>query len=225
MAQTIIAPEPLITGMRMEREEFIRRWDALPDLKNAELIEGTVFVSSPVGRTHSRFDGHFSAWLWTYANSTAHVSTGHNETCYMLESAPQPDCYLRIDQRGNAAPDDEGRFIEGAPELIVEICESSHAHDFGPKKALYQRAGVREYITVDTFAKRLAWRFLKEGSYIELDPDSGGILRSHVFPGLWLSPQHVWPLDGRAMLALLEQGLQSPEHAAFLHRETGDWKV
>ena len=43
-----VLSDTLITGERMDSAEFLRRWDALPDVKNAELIEGVVFVPSPV---------------------------------------------------------------------------------------------------------------------------------------------------------------------------------
>ena len=38
----------LITGEKMSKAEFLCRWEALPEVKLAELIEGVVFVPSPV---------------------------------------------------------------------------------------------------------------------------------------------------------------------------------
>jgi hypothetical protein len=35
-------------GDRLSREEFERRYDRIPQLKKAELIEGTVYMPSPV---------------------------------------------------------------------------------------------------------------------------------------------------------------------------------
>lgn len=203
MAQTTTVPEPLYTGTRMELEEFIRRWGALPDLKNAELIEGTVFVASPVSESHSDYDGLLIFWLNAYAAFTPGVKPGHNATCYMEGSAPQPDAYLRkLPSYGGVARLVDG-FLHGAPELVVEVCESTYAHDFGPKKALYQRAGVREYITVVPAQRDLVWRVLENGSYVEIAPDDNGVLRSRVFPGLWLNPEHLWSLQGASMLKLL----------------------
>jgi Uma2 family endonuclease len=215
MAQAASVPEPLITGTRMELEEFLRRWEALPDLKNAELIDGIVFVSSPVGLRHSDFDSQISLWLGTYSAATPGARSGHNATCIMLGSSPQPDCHLRlVTERGSSRV--ARNLLHGAPELVVEIVESSYSHDFGPKKALYQRAGVREYITVEAVMQDLIWRVLEDGSYVTMKPDAGGILRSRVFPGLWLNPADLWALDDSTMLALLRQGLDSPEHKAFI---------
>lgn len=189
----------LYTGMRMEREEFMRRWEALPDLRNAELIEDIVFVSSPVGPKHGRYDAFMTAWLVNYAAYASGLEVLINTTCYLLNSAPQPDAQLRSRLTGDQ------EYPTTPPELIVEVCESSYAHDLGPKRALYQRAGVKEYITLDTFSRQLIWRYLEDGSYVELQAGEDGILRSRVFAGLWLHPGHAWTLDAPAMLRLLEQ--------------------
>jgi Uma2 family endonuclease len=200
----------------MDREEFIRRWNALPDLKKAELIEGTVFVPSPLGDRHSDFHTLLTFWLRAYANLTPGVKAGNNATYYMLESSPQPDGFLRVREEFGGSSRVVKNFLHGAPELAVEIRESSTDYDYGPKLALYQRAGVQEYITLDTFHRWFVWRVLVEGSYRQLELDEDGTFRSRAFPGLWLSPEHFWADDGEAMRLLVEQGVASPEHAAFV---------
>lgn len=211
-------PMPLITGMRMKREEFLQRWEALPELKKAELIEGIVFAASPIGLTHGQYDGQIHLWLATYAAYTPGVAFGPNVTCYMLESAPQPDAFLRILPEHGGATQDQRNFLHGAPELIVEISESSTTYDFGPKLALYQRAGVKEYITLDTSSKQIAWRVLTGGSYRRRSPGTDWICRSKAFPGLWLDPRHIWSCEGRSVLAVLQKGIDSEEHRAFVAR-------
>jgi Uma2 family endonuclease len=211
-------PMPLITGMQMKREEFLRRWESLPELKLAELIEGIVFVPSPIGLRHSDYDVQVQLWLATYAAHTPGVAAGTKATCYMLESAPQPDAFLRILPEHGGSTQDHTNFLHGAPELIVEISESSTAYDFGPKLALYQRAGVREYITLDTSSKQITWRVLTGGSYRRRSRGIDWIYRSKAFPGLWLDPRHIWSCEGRSMLAVLQKGIDSEEHRAFVAR-------
>ncbi|HEX7379856.1 MAG TPA: hypothetical protein VF278_22210, partial [Pirellulales bacterium] len=54
---------PLRAGDELTREEFLRRWEADPTIKFAELIGGTVYMPSPVSAEHGGMDGHVGAWL------------------------------------------------------------------------------------------------------------------------------------------------------------------
>jgi Uma2 family endonuclease len=131
-------------------------------------------------------------------------------------NVPQPDIHLRIlPEYGGQSGLTAKQYGSGAPELIVEITHSSRSRDFGLKKELYARTGVREYITVETASRTIIWRQLVDGAYQDQTPASDGILRSQVFPGLWLCPADAWDGD---ILPALELGLQSPEHAAFVER-------
>ena len=140
----------LITGLSMSREEFLRTWENTPELRQAEFIDGIVHVPPPVPPANAEFDFLIHHWLAAYCDYDRRCKGGANATWLMLESAPQPDSHLRLlPEFGGQSKEQQGKFI-GAPELAVEICETSREVDFGPKLALYQRAGVREYITVET---------------------------------------------------------------------------
>jgi hypothetical protein len=86
----------LVTGERMSVDEFLRRWEELPYLKNAGLIDGIVHVGLPVSREHGSLDTLLTWWLAHYAYATPECSAGNNSTWLMLGNAPQPDAYLRI---------------------------------------------------------------------------------------------------------------------------------
>jgi Uma2 family endonuclease len=219
MLSPVVTATELVTGERMTVEEFLHRWEELPDLKNAELIDGVVHVPSPVSREHGNLDSLIHWWLVHYAHATPGCTGGSNSTWLMLDSAPQPDAYLRILPSHGGQSGDEKRFCTGAPELAVEVCLTSTEVDFGPKRKLYQRAGVREYITIETFGNRLIWRMLDEnGVYISQEVPPDGILRSQVFPGLWLDVAAFWADDGAKMLAALNAGLASEDHQKFVAR-------
>lgn len=222
MAPQLIEPATLTTGEKMDRTEFLCCWEALPELKLAELIEGVVFVASPVSLDHGKWDSRIISWLDHYAIATPGCETGNNTAWWMLESAPQPDAHLRIrpERGGQSSLSPDARYPTGAPELAVEICLPSTEVDFGFKLRLYLRAGVREYITVELFQKRIIWRVLRDGAYYELAPDADGIVRSIVFPGLWLNVDAFWRNDGARMLATLEAGIESPKHKEFVARLT-----
>jgi len=96
MVSPLVEPAALTTGEQMDRTEFLRRWDALPERKLAELIEGVVFVASPVARDHSDADFTIEWLLKQYANATPGGEGGHNAPWEMLKSMPQPDLHLRI---------------------------------------------------------------------------------------------------------------------------------
>jgi Uma2 family endonuclease len=215
-AQTV-APT-LITGTRMTQEQFIEIWDQSPDLKQAELIDGVVFLPSPVSLYHAEHDALAIWWLSQYATFTPGLAAAANGTWLMLDNAPQPDSCLWIRPEAGGQSRTKGSLSAGAPELIVEVCFTSTDIDFGPKLNLYQRAGVLEYITFEAFPKRTTWRALREGSYREIQPDPKGILHSTIFPGLCLDSDAFWKQDRLRLSQLLEQRCQHPDHAAFVAR-------
>ncbi|MGA2588272.1 MAG: Uma2 family endonuclease [Bryobacteraceae bacterium] len=215
MLAPAVTTTELVTGERMTVEEFLRSWEELPDLKNAELIDGVVHVSSPVSSEHGSLDTLIHMWLAYYAQATPGCRAGNNSTWLMLDSAPQPDAYLR--SHGGQSGDDR-LYCTGAPELAVEISLTSTEVDFGPKRKLYQRAGVQEYITTELFRKRLVWHVLQNGVYFYQEYPPDGILRSLVFPGLWLDVTAFWAEDGAKMLAVLNAGLSSEDHQKFVER-------
>src|SRR6202167_3191004 len=154
MLSPVVRPPGLVTGERLTVEEFLRGWGELPELKRAELIDGVVYVPSPLSLDHGSLDTRIVLWLAYYAQATPGCKAGSNSTWLMLGSAPQPDVYLRILPSHGGQSRNERQFGAGAPALAVEICVTSTEIDFGPKLALYQRAGVREYITVEQFGQR-----------------------------------------------------------------------
>src|SRR5271165_4740618 len=213
---SLTTPVRLVTGMRMSRDEFMRIWEALPELRFAELIEDIVYVASPISVDHDRIDMKVAVLAGNYADATPGCEPGHGGTWLMLTSAPQPDIMLRIGDEYGGQSTISGNYYSGAPELVIEISVTSRALDFGPKLALYQRAGVREYVTLEPSKRRITWRELIEGSYRELEPGVDTIYRSRVFPGLWLNVDALWALDGNALRAGLNAGLASPEHQQFV---------
>jgi Uma2 family endonuclease len=214
----VVRPPGLVTGERLTVEEFLRRWEELPDLKDAELIDGVVYVPSPLSFEHGSLDFLIHVWLGYYAQATPGCKGGANSTWLMSGSAPQPDAYLRILPSHVGQSRNERQFGAGAPELAVEICLTSTEVDFGPKLALYQRAGVREYITVEQFGRRMIWRVLENRVYIAQTLPADGIVRSRIFSGLWLDVAAFWEDDGAKMLAALNAGLASEEHREFVGR-------
>ena len=213
-----ILPPVLREGDRLNAGEFLSRWEAMPELKRAELIDGIVFMPSPVSDLHSELSHLMDGWIWLYRDRTPGCKAGADGTWRMGENdIPQPDLALRVLPEYGGQSSYDGRYPVGAPELIVEISGSSSSRDLGIKLDLYRRAGVREYLTVLLKPRQVIWRQLVRGKYREIATGEDGLLRSVVFPGLWLNPAALW--DSKLSLrTAVEQGIGSPEHAAFVKR-------
>ena len=215
------APPPLENGDHLSRAEFERRYDAMPELKKAELIEGIVFMGSPVRlrlRRHGQPHVHAATWIGTYQAHTPSVLTGDNSSVRMDDdSMPQPDLCLLIDPaRGGQAQVSEDDYVEGGPELVVEVSSSTVSLDLHAKLRVYRRNKVREYLVWRVLNQAIDWFVLQGDDYARHDPGPDGILRSEAFPGLWLDPKALTSGDLAGVLGVLGRGLATDEHAAFV---------
>lgn len=165
------------------------------------------------GRPHSALAG----WLWNYTGHTPGTDTSDNTTILLdLDNEPQPDVFLRISPEcGGQTRDTEDDYVEGAPELVGEVASSSAAYDLHSKKNAYRRNGVREYLVWLTRENRIEWWQLVDGVYAPITPDKRGVIKSTVFPGLWLDVPSLLKGDTLAVLAKLQDGIASAEAAAF----------
>jgi Uma2 family endonuclease len=212
---------PLEAGDRLSRFEFERRYEAMPHLKKAELLEGVVYMPSPVRISrHGRPRALLITWLGNYWSATPGLEIADNASARLdLDNEPQPDALLAIDPaKGGQARIARDDYLEGAPELVAEVASSSVSYDLGVKLKVYRRTGVREYIVWRVLDRQIDWFCLKDGEYASLNIDESGLYKSDVFPGLWLDPAALVRHDMPAVSAALHRGLASPEHAEFVAR-------
>jgi Uma2 family endonuclease len=210
---------PLESGDRLTRAEFERRYQVTPEAFKAELIEGVVYVASPVRMFHGVPHAALMAWLGVYQAATPGVSVADNTTTRLdLDNELQPDALLRIERGGSSTISDDG-YIEGAPELVAEIATSSAAIDLGAKRNAYRRNRVQEYSVWQTFENRFNWFRLQAEEFVLVEPDADGLIRSTVFPGLWLAVEDL--LAGRMIEVLnrLQTGIADPAHTAFVQSQ------
>jgi Uma2 family endonuclease len=215
-----VAPPPLENGDRLTRAEFERRYEAMPHVKKAELIEGVVYMPSPVHfKTHGEPHAFVVGWLASYSATTSGVTSGDNATVRLdLDNEVQPDALLRLDETlGGASSISDDDYIEGPPELIVEIAASSVSQDLHAKKKVYRRNGVQEYLVWRVYDETLDWFHLEGGEYRRLEAEDG-IIRSRVFPGLHLAVEALLKGDLATVLNVLQRGTETEEHAAFVER-------
>jgi hypothetical protein len=208
----------LVNGDRMKQAEFHRRYQACPEHEKFELIGGTVYMASPLRRPHGTYHTALALILRLYKASTPGVETADNATTILgEESEPQPDLDLRIlEDYGGQSHVNEEEYLEGAPELIAEVAYSSRAIDLHQKRDDYKKAGVREYLVLCIEERELHWwQFPSEQ---EVRPNRQGVRRSRVFPGLWVHEQALLEQDDARLIEVVQQGLASPGHAAFVRR-------
>jgi len=215
---------PLENGDSLTREEFENRYAAMPHLKKAELLRGVVYMPSPVrlnrhGEPHARLVG----WIVIYELATPGLRVGNNATVRLgPEDEPQPDVLLVIpSERGGQASIGPEDYVEGAPELAAEVAASSASYDLHVKLHVYRERGIREYIVWRIYDRAIDWFTLRGENYEPLQPETDGILRSEVFPGLWLDPAALIAGDGARLMTVLQQGISSPEHVEFVERIHG----
>jgi Uma2 family endonuclease len=213
---------PLQSGDRLTPAEFLRRYRAMPHVKKAELIEGEVYMASPVSHEfHGGPHIDVATWLGVYKASTPGTDAGDNSTVRLdRKNVPQPDAllFVRPDHGGRVTKDKKG-YIVGAPDLVFEVSASTASIDLGKRLTAYRRSGVAEYVVWRVYDAAVDWFVLRGGQFVPLAPDpADGLLKSETFPGLWLDPAALLRRDLAAVLAALARGLATPDHAAFAAR-------
>ncbi len=205
----------LNNGDEMTREEFHRIYERTPEDFKAELIGGVVYVASPVRISHGQPHALLSAVFVTYESKTPGVEVCDNTTVILgNDSEVQPDLLLRIlPECGGQSKTNEDDYIEGSPEFVAEIALSSRAIDLNAKKRQYTRYGVREYFVWCVKENALRWFDLAAGSELS---SANGIHHIYSFPGLWINGPALLAQDYGAIMQTLEEGLATPEHAAFV---------
>jgi Uma2 family endonuclease len=179
---------PLESGECMHSREFLRRYERMPQVKKAELIEGVVYMGSPVSVRHAKPDGVVQGWLVAYASRHPETEALPNATVILdPENTVQPDALLRrLPEHDGLTRVNEDGYLVGPPELIVEVASSSASIDLRDKRRAYCRNGVREYLVWLVAEARLEWFCLEEDEYRTQSPDAHGMLHSRGFPGLRL---------------------------------------
>jgi Uma2 family endonuclease len=203
--QNIAKAKPVLeSGDHLTRAEFHRRYCDRPDIKKAELVEGVVYVASPVSHRHSRPHAIVINWLGAYWERHPELHLNDNTTVLLdSDNEVQPDACLWREEPGGPRLNEE-YYIEGAPQLVVEVAASSASYDLHEKLRVYRRNGVPEYIVWRVLDEQLDWFRLQDGEYVKIAPDADGIIESAVFPGLRLAVSKLLAGDLAGVRAALE---------------------
>jgi Uma2 family endonuclease len=211
----------LHNGDRLTRAEFERRYCAMPEVRGAQLIEGIVYMPSPVRLAHhGEPHGRMLTWIGYYVAKTPGLRFAGEATSRLDEdNEPQPDVMLLLPaSAGGSAVIDEDDYVSGPPEFVAEVSASTVSIDLHAKKNAYRRNGVKEYLVWRVEEGAIDWFELVAGRYDLLTPDDKGVVRSNVFPGLWLDAPAMLRGDLPAVFATIDAGTATPEHEAFKQR-------
>jgi Uma2 family endonuclease len=200
---------PLESGDEMTSAEFEHRYDADPTVHHAELIDGVVYVSSPVrAEYHGKQHSYMDRWLGAYVDEREDVELYIDPTLRIDDrSQVQPDLALCIDD-GTSRIDEEG-YLTGAPEFVVEVAASTFSRDMHRKKDLYAEIGVREYIVWRVYDEAIDWFVLEKGTFVARKPGKDGIVSSKHLPGLRLDVPAMLKGDMKAVAAALDAATPS----------------
>jgi Uma2 family endonuclease len=221
LTQSIPSLLPLENGDRLTRQEFEQRYNAMPHLKKAELIRGVVYVAAALRyRRHGRPHSLIMGWLMAYEVATPGVECADNATIRLdMDNDPQPDALLRITAEcGGQSWISEDDYIEGAPELVVEIASSTASYDLHDKLEVYRQNGVQEYVVWRVLEQQLDWFRLQGDIFVLQEPDAAGILYSEIFPGLNLKVSALLSGDLAEVVAELQRGIVTEAHQTFVKR-------
>lgn len=211
---------PLQNGDHLTVAEFERRYEAMPHVKKAELINGVVYMGSPVRMdSHGEPENYVTTWLGHYRAYTPGTQAGNNTTLKFAdgENQSQPDGVLRIlPECGGQSRTDEKGYVIGGAELTTEVSASSASYDLHEKFKEFEENGVLEYVVWRVEDQAIDWFILKRGKYQRLAKTKDGLYKSKVFPGLWLDPKAMITGDLAKVLEVVQQGVASPEHRRFV---------
>jgi len=211
----------LHSGDHLSQTEFHSLYVQMPEKFKAELVGGVVFVATPLGNLHGEYHAQAILLFGLYTARTPGVKITDNATLILgEEDEVQPDISMRmVPECGGKASLTKDGYLQGAPELVVEIAHSSRAIDLFNKKERYTKRGVKEYVVVSLQPMEIFWFDLPGSKRYTANND--GVYQSVIFPGLWIHGEALLQLQSERSLEIINAGLASPEHAAFVQQLDG----
>jgi Uma2 family endonuclease len=178
--------------------------------QKADLIDGVIIMTSPASDTHEDLFGFLYSVLRTYVSRKKLGTVRGSRTAIQFSTydAPEPDLVFISAAQQNIIKEQQ---IEGDPDLVSEIVSrSSRAIDYGDKKSLYARSGVREYWLIDRYRQTAEFFRNDAGQWTPLHGDTHGIVRSEVVTGFWLRTDWLFAEELPDILEVAATILQAP---------------
>lgn len=172
------------TGMRMTLDVFLSlgktdgKW---------ELDDGVLYIMPSGTRDHQFLIGEF---IWNFKNYLNGLDEPpaqfyHEMTTILSrerQRAPEPDLVIILEGRPGVL---EGRWVEGAPDIAIEVLSTERSRDLVRKRQIYAEAGILEYWPIDPRNDTVTQLELRDGQYVERAVlDAADVLTTPLLPGL-----------------------------------------
>lgn len=211
---------PVEAGDHLDQKAFHAWYQGMSASTRAELVEGVVYLPSPLRAPHGRIHSQLMGWLLEYQDATPGVDLLDNATVILGDdSEVQPDaCLLIPKSHGGQAGESEDQYIVGAPELVAEVALSSRSYDLHSKRRAYEKAGVQEYLVLVVAEQQAIWFVREDDKFNSMPAGDDEIFRSRVLGGLWLDPRALFQADRARVREVGRAGFASEEHRRILER-------
>jgi Uma2 family endonuclease len=181
------------SSVRLTWEDYLLFPD---DGRRYEIIAGECFGTPAPDVRHQLVSGNLQGALWSFLQQhrLGTVLAAPSDVVLDESDIVQPDLLFVSRERESILAETGTR---GAPDLVVEILsESTRRTDEKIKRALYAKAGVREYWIADPELDRIQV-YRPSGSALELvaelDLERGDTLRTPLLPGFELPLARIFP--------------------------------
>ncbi len=155
-------------------------YQMLPEGTRCEVIFNELIMSPSPTTLHQLLVTELNALLFIFLKETKAGKVIVSPVDVYLEnfeSVIQPDLIVILNENSDQIKRDG---IYGAPSIAIEILSKNKLYDTQRKRALYEKAGVKEYFMIDPENKVTTLLTLNEQGVYEQTYEETGLLRSAI---------------------------------------------
>ncbi len=155
-------------------------YQMLPEGTRCEVVFNELIMSPSPSREHQFVLIKLTTLLFNFLgdNKTGTLLTAPFDVYFEEDqSVVQPDLFVILAKDEHLIKKDG---VHGVPSIIIEIISTNRAYDTQRKRALYEKAGVKEYFMIDPENKKTILLTLNTMGVYEQTYEQKGVLNSAV---------------------------------------------
>lgn len=152
----------------------------LPEGTRCEVIFNELIMSPSPSREHQVVLIKLTSLLFSYLELSGIgtlLSAPFDVYLEEQQSVVQPDLFVVTDDQMDIL---KKNGVYGVPALVIEIVSTNRAYDTQRKRALYEKAGVKEYFMIDPENKMVTLLTLGDNGIYMQTYEQAGLLRSDI---------------------------------------------